>query len=53
MQEVLTNTGSSNFRGRAQQILKLQQKINELQATNNNSSNRNEHNLTGITITLS
>jgi hypothetical protein len=32
MQAVLSSTGSSNYRGRAQHILILQKKVNELQA---------------------
>jgi len=37
MQAVLSGTGSSNSRGRAQQILVLQQRVNELETIQNNS----------------
>lgn len=55
MQAVLSGTGSSNCRGRAQQILMLQQKVNklqlklnELQAKPNDSKNKDAHSSTGI-----
>lgn len=47
MKAILSGTISSNYRGRAQQILRLQQKVNELQAKQNNSRNTDEHNSTG------
>jgi len=50
MQAVLTDTGSSNSRGRAQKILMLQQEVNELQTKLNILTNRDEHNFTGIII---
>lgn len=50
MQAVLTDTGSSKSRGRAQKILMLQQEVNELQTKLNVLTNRDEHNFTGIII---
>jgi len=40
MQKVLSGTGSSNSRGRAQQILVLQQRVNELETIHNSSRNK-------------
>lgn len=48
MQTVLLGTGSSNYIGRAQKILMLQQRVNELQAKQNDSKIRELHNSTGI-----
>lgn len=50
MQTVLMGTGSSNYIGRAQKILVLQQKVNELQAKQSDSKTKEQHNLTGIII---
>lgn len=47
MQAVLSGTGSSNSRGRAQQILVLQQKVNELQTKQNNSKNKDIYKTNG------
>ncbi|XP_026817194.1 DNA repair protein RAD50-like [Rhopalosiphum maidis] len=46
MQTVLMGTGSSNYIGRAQKILVLQQKVNELQAKQSDSKTKELHNLT-------
>ncbi|CAH1722633.1 unnamed protein product [Aphis gossypii] len=46
MQTVLMGTGSSNYIGRAQKILVLQQKINELQAKQSDSKTKELHDLT-------
>ncbi|XP_025207166.1 uncharacterized protein LOC112602990 [Melanaphis sacchari] len=46
MQKVLMGTGSSNYIGRAQKILILQQKVNELQAKQNDSKTKELHHLT-------
>jgi len=50
MQTVLSGTGSSNYIGRAQKILVLQQKVNELQAKQNDSKIKEQHNSNGIII---
>lgn len=50
MQAVLSGTGSSNSRGRAQHILMLQQRVNELQAKQNNTKNEDKHSLAGINL---
>lgn len=47
MKEILPGTIPSNSRGRAQQILRLQQKVNELQAKQNDLKNKDEHNSIG------
>jgi hypothetical protein len=52
MQTVLMGTGSSNYIGRAQKILVLQQKVNELQAKQNDSKTKELHNSIGIIIVL-
>jgi len=52
MQTVLMGTGSSNYIGRAQKILVLQQKVNELQAKQSDSKTKELHNLTGIIIII-
>ncbi|KAL4112439.1 hypothetical protein QTP88_016231 [Uroleucon formosanum] len=44
MQTVLLGTGSSNYIGRAQKILVLQQRVNELQAKQNDSKIKELHN---------
>lgn len=44
MQTVLSGTGSSNYIGRAQKILVLQQRVNELQAKQNDSKIKELHN---------
>lgn len=50
MKTVLMGTGSSNYIGRAQKILVLQQKVNELQAKQSDSKTKELHDLTGIII---
>lgn len=52
MQAVLSGTGSSNSRGRAQQILLLQQKVNKLEAMQNNSRNKDTLKSDGIIIDI-
>lgn len=52
MQAVLLGTGSSNYIGRAQKILVLQQKVNELQAKQNDSKIKELHYSTGIFIVV-
>lgn len=47
MQTVLTDTGSWGARGRAQQILMLQHKVNELQAELNDSRHEAVQSFTG------
>ncbi|XP_060869904.1 kinesin-related protein 4 [Metopolophium dirhodum] len=46
MQTVLSDTGKSNYIGRAQKILVLQQRINELQAKQSDSKIKELHNST-------
>ncbi|CAH1722569.1 unnamed protein product [Aphis gossypii] len=46
MKTVLMGTGSSNYIGRAQKILVLQQKVNELQAKQSDSKTKELHDLT-------
>lgn len=50
MQAVLSGTGTSNSRGRAQQILVLQQRVNELQAKENDSRNKDIHKKNGMIL---
>lgn len=50
MQAVLSGTGSSNSRGRAQQILVLQQRVNELQAKENVTRNKDIHKKNGMIL---
>lgn len=52
MQTVLSGTGSSNYIGRAQKILVLQQRVNELQAKQNDSKIKELHNSTGIIVVV-
>lgn len=52
MQAVLSGTGSLNSRGRAQQILMLQQRVKELQTKQSDSRYKDEHNSTGIFICI-
>lgn len=47
MRTVLTDTGSWSSRGRAQQILMLQHKVNELQAELNDSRHKAVQNFAG------
>jgi len=47
MQTVLSDTGSSNFRGRAQQILMLQQRVNELEGKSKTLRNKDVNYSTG------
>jgi len=52
MQTVLLDTGKSNYIGRAQKILILQQRINELQAKQSDSKIKELHNSTGIIVVV-
>lgn len=53
MQTVLLGTGKSNYIGRAQKILVLQQRVNELQAKQRDSKIKELHNSTGIIVICS